>query len=151
MANSIEQAQVDYVQADAALRERIAREWGELQARHMHVDDGFTVVALSSGRPVGLLAVAWRELPQPLARERDAFIDIIEVRPEFRRRGIASRMIGMAAWRGKSAAAYQLRAWSSDDRTEALAMWRALGFGLAPATVYPAGKEVNGFFVTKVL
>jgi len=151
MAHNTEQVQVEYVQADAALRERIAREWGDVQARHMHVDDGFTIVALSAGKPVGLLAVGWRELPEPFAGEREAFIDIIEVRLEFRRRGIASRMIGMAAWRGKSAGAYQLRAWSSDDRLEGLAMWRALGFGLAPATVYPGGKEVRGFFVTKVL
>jgi len=143
--------QVEYVQADTALRERVAREWGELQARHMHVDDGFTIVAIAGDRLAGLLAVEWRELPHPFAGVREAFIDIIEVRPEFRRRGIATRMIGMAAWRAKSAGACQLRAWSSGDKTEAIALWHALGFGLAPAVVHPRGQEVKGFFVTKTL
>jgi hypothetical protein len=30
-------------------------------------------------------------------------------------------------------------------------MWRRLGFGLCPATTFPRGQEVKGFFVTRLL
>ncbi len=43
---------------------------------------------------------------------------------------------------------YQLRAWSSSDKTEAIPMWKSLGFGLVPTTTYPRGQAVPGYFVT---
>lgn len=46
---------------------------------------------------------------------------------------------------------YQIRAWSSEDKIEAIKMWRSLGFGLCPAVTYPRGKEIHGYFVSKVL
>ena len=137
---------ITYVDADAALKARIALEWGEMQARHMHLDDGFSIIALSEGRPVGLLSVGWRELPPPLSGAVEAFVDIIEVCEGFRRRGVARTMIGMAAWRATEHGACQLRAWSSDDKLEAIPMWQALGFGLCPAATYPRGQEVHGYF-----
>ena len=30
-------------------------------------------------------------------------------------------------------------------------MWKALGFGLCPATTFPQGQEVKGYFVAKLL
>ena len=57
----------------------------------------------------------------------------------------------MAVERARARGVYQLRAWSSEDKTEAIPMWKALGFGLCPATTYPGGREIEGYFVTKVL
>jgi hypothetical protein len=57
----------------------------------------------------------------------------------------------MVCERAKEAGIFQVRAWSSEDKIEAVLMWKALGFGICPATTYPQGKEVKGFFVTKVL
>jgi len=142
---------ISYIDADEAWRERIGREWGQLAARHMHLSGGFSIVALVGEEPVGLIAVIWRDLPAPLPPTVEAYIDIIEVRPAFRRRGIAARLVAMAAARARTRGAYQLRAWSSDDKVEAIPMWRALGFGLCPTTTYPGGQEVHGFFVTSPL
>ena len=141
--------EISYVEADKEMKARVAAEWGDLQARHMHgTDDGFSIVAMAAGRPVGLVSINWRQLPQPLAGAVEAFVDIIEVRDVFRRKGIASRMVGMAAYRARVHGACQLRAWSSEGRTEAIATWKALGFGLCPATVHPGGAEVRGYFAT---
>ena len=140
-----------YSDAGAALCERIRREWGEVAARHMHLDDGFSIVALAGDEPVGLIGVVWRVLPPPLPPTEEAFIDIIEVRADFRRRGIAAQLIAMSVERARERGAYQLRAWSSEDKLEAIPMWRALGFGLCPATIYPRSEEVKGYFVTHVL
>ena len=137
--------QVEYVEADAAMQARIAAEWGEMQARNMHIENGFAIVALAAGQPAGLLSVSWRELPAPLQESTEAFIDIIEVREGFRRQKIARRMIGMAAARAREHGACQIRAWSSDDKLEAIPMWQALGFGLCPSSEFHAGKEIRGF------
>jgi GNAT superfamily N-acetyltransferase len=141
---------IHYVDADKVLQDRISREWGEAAARHMHVSDGFSLVALAGDEPVGLIAIEWRDLP-PLPATIEAYIDIIEVRSDYRRRGIAANLVRMVAGRARERGAYQMRAWSTEDKIEAIPMWRALGFGLCPATIYPRGQIVQGFFVTLVL
>lgn len=148
MKNDIE---VTYCDAGATLRERVRREWGEVAARHMPLDDGFSIVALAGDKPVGLIGVVWRLLPPPLPHTEEAFIDIIEVQADFRRRGIAAQLVARSTERARARGAYQLRAWSSEDKFEVISMWRALGFGLCPATTYPRGEEVRGYFVTRVL
>lgn len=142
---------IDYVDADEAWKQRIAKEWGETAVQHMHITEGFSILALHDEKPVGLISVYWRRLPPPLVDSYEGYIDIIEVLAEFRRQGIATKMIDISAERARKRGVYQLRAWSSEDKTEAIPMWKALNFGLCPATVYPSGQEVAGYFVTSVL
>ncbi len=140
-----------YLDADEGIRDRIKNEWGEKAARHMHLTDGFSIVALEGEILVGLISVYAKTLPAPLQETFDWYIDILAVSKDYRRRGIASQLIGMAVQRAREAGVYQIRSWSSEDKIEALPMWKALGFGLCPATSYPQGKEVKGYFVAKVL
>ena len=142
---------IDYIEADEAWQLRIAKEWGQAATRHMHLSDGFSILALSEDLPVGLISVYWRRLPAPLEQEFDAYIDILEVHEDFRRQGIARRLIALSMERAGAEGMAQLRAWSSEDKTEAIHMWKALGFGLCPATTYPNGQAINGFFVVKLL
>ena len=137
--------------ADETWKPRIAGEWGGIAAQHMHIADGFSILALCNGNPVGLISVYWRKLPPPLADMHEGYIDIIEVLAGFGRRKIATRMIEMSTERARKRGAHQLRAWSSGDKVEAISMWKALGFGLCPATTYPGGEEVRGYFATSVL
>ena len=111
---------IQYVNADEKIREQVLNEWGELQARHMHFDDGFSIVALLDSTLVGLISVAWRMLPPPLPEIREGFIDIIEVKDDFRRRGIARRLVDLSLEQAKAGGVYQMRAWSSSDKTEAI-------------------------------
>ncbi|MFO7661085.1 MAG: GNAT family N-acetyltransferase [Chloroflexota bacterium] len=142
---------IDYIDADEAWRERIRQVWGETAANHMHLDNGFSILALVKNDPAGLISVNWQLLPAPLASTYEAFIDIIEVATSFRRRGIASQLVKIAVERARQRGVYQLRAWSSDDKVEAIPLWQALGFGLCPASTYPAGKKVDGYFAVRVL
>ena len=141
--------------ADEPWRARIADEWGELEARHMHFADGFTLLALADGAPVGgpvgLVAVQWRPLPPPLESAHEGFVDIIAVRDSYRRQGITRALLDDAAGRAHEHGACQLRAWSSEDKGAALAMWRALGWGLCPAVEHPRGQEVRGFYVARAV
>jgi hypothetical protein len=51
----------------------------------------------------------------------------------------------------RAAGVYQIRAWSSEDKVQAIPMWRELGFGLCPAEIYPGSKKVRGFYVARVI
>lgn len=142
---------IDYIDADESWRPRLAEEWGAVAAQHMHFEDGFSILAMHQGQPVGLIAVYWRALPPPLPETSEGYIDIIEVRPGYRRLGIATALVERAAARARARGAYQLRAWSSEDKVEAIPMWRALGFGLCPAVTHPGGQVVRGYYVTRRL
>ena len=137
--------------ADEAMRDRVRAEWGENAARHMHLTDGFSIVALEGEILVGLISVYAKMPPVPLEESFDWYIDILEVSKDYRRRGIATHLIELTIQRAKEAGVYQLRSWSSEDKIEVIPMWRALGFGLCPASTYLHGKEVKGYFVAKVL
>ena len=143
--------EIQFVDADEALKNRVAEEWGEKPVRHMHLEDGFSILAMQGNHFVGLISVYWKTLPAPLAETCEGYIDILEVRKDFRRKGIATQLIDISLERAKERGAYQVRSWSSLDKKEAIPMWKSLGFGLCPATTFPKGKEVKGYFVVKLL
>lgn len=143
--------EISYRYADAATVEWAAREWSTVVSKHMCIDNGFTIVVCVKSTPIGVIAIKWCELPAPLSGTRDAYIDIIEVRPQYRRLGIARELIMRAAERAVSEGAYQLRGWSSEDKKEAIPMWKALGFALCPTTIYPRGQDVKGYYFARVL
>jgi GNAT superfamily N-acetyltransferase len=140
-----------YLEADETLKARVRVEWGEKPARHMHLTDGFSSVVFDGDVLVGLISVYRKNLPLPLVDSFDWYIDILEVQKEYRRKGIAASLIQMTCERAKRQGVYQVRSWSSEDKIEAIPMWRALGFGLCPALTHSQGKQVRGYFVAKVL
>lgn len=142
---------IEYIGANDALRRRVADEWGEKVARYMHLEDGFSILAMLDGSLIGLISVYWKLLPPPLSETWEGYVDILEVHKDFRRRGIATQLIAISLERAKEKSVYQMRAWSSLDKTEVIPMWKALGFGLCPTATFPKGQEVKGYFVTKLL
>jgi GNAT superfamily N-acetyltransferase len=150
-ARSRDEDGVRYAEAEKSVLRQIKEQWGEKVGSYLHVDDGFTIVAWVEGEPAGLISTKWKPLPAPMQSLEEGYIDIIEVAAGFRRRGIARRLVDIASARARERGAYQLRAWSSEDKVEAIPMWKGLGFGLCPAEVYPGGDNVRGFFVTRVL
>jgi ribosomal protein S18 acetylase RimI-like enzyme len=133
------------------LKSRVAEEWGEKVAHHMHLEDGFSILAVQEENLVGLISVYWKILPAPLPETYEGYIDILEVHQDFRRKGIATQLVDKALERAQENGVYQVRAWSSLDKKEAIPMWKALNFGLCPATTYPNGQKVKGYFVVKLL
>ena len=117
---SVNQVDIRYVDADESLQKRISRKLGEQVARHMHLEDGFSIVAMHRQGPVGLISVYWQDLPFPLTNTSEGYIDIIEVIGAFRRRSIARMLIDLSFERAKQHGVYQLRAWSSEDKSEAI-------------------------------
>jgi GNAT superfamily N-acetyltransferase len=149
--NTFTPTDIHIVNADVALRDRLGQEWGDWASRHMHVEDGFSLVASCGDRPVGLLGVRWRQLPRPFTALREGYIDILHVLEEYRREGIARRLVELSLARAQAAGAVQIRAWSSVDKTEAMWLWNALGFAVCPVTHSMWGADITGCFVVKRL
>jgi GNAT superfamily N-acetyltransferase len=151
MENAVSELGLRFIDADEAWKDRVLEEWGETSARHMHLEDGFSILAIGGNNLVGLISVYWKTLPSPLPETQEGYIDILEVHRDFRRKGIATHLIDLSLQRATEKRVYQMRGWSSFDKREAIAMWKALGFGLCPAATYPNGQPVTGYFVTKLL
>ena len=143
--------EIRFVDSDETLKKRVADEWNEKAARHMHLEDGFSILAMQENDLVGLLSMYWKTLPPPLPETSEGYIDILEVHKDFRRKGIATQLIDISLKRAREKGLHQVRSWSSLDKTEAIPMWKALRFGLCPATTFPGGQEVKGYFVVKLL
>lgn len=117
--------QITFIDIDEPILAMIAEDFSTKHVRYLRAEDGFTVAAMAEGRPVGFIGLFWRHLPEPLPGILECFVDIIEVGADFRRRGIAQKLLSIAEDRARERGAYQIRAWSSDDKTEAIPMWRA--------------------------
>jgi GNAT superfamily N-acetyltransferase len=151
MMMSINSLSIEYLEIDESWKSRIAKEWNEKVERHLHFSDGFTIVALHENLSIGIISTYWHELPAPLLGTIEGYINILEVGAAYRKRGIARKLIDLSIEKARAYNAYQLRSWSSEDKVEAIPMWKQLGFGLCPATTFPRGEEVHGFFVAKIL
>jgi len=120
--------------------------------RYLCLEGGFSIIAFSGEAPVGLISVKWQDLPPPLPLTREGYINIIEVTEKCRRKGIGRKLVELALAKAKTERVVQVRAWSTNDKLEAIPMWKALGFTLCPVTHSMwKNTEVTGYFVAKRL
>jgi ribosomal protein S18 acetylase RimI-like enzyme len=113
---------------------------------HMHLAEGFSLIAKDRDELLGMISVYWKKLPYLNSVNFEGYIDIIEVRDDYRRKGIASQLINKAIDYCKNKDLYQIRAWSSEDKVAAINMWRSVEFSLCPAITYTSGKEIKGVY-----
>ena len=142
---------ISFQPLDSSFLVAMRQAWGEKAGRHLHFQDGITIAAIFSGGPIGLISAYTRILPPPLTGLHESYIDFLELEHTFGRRGIAARLVEMVPEHARSLGHYQVRSWSSDDKVEAIPMWRHPGFGLNPAVTHPQGKGARGYFVTKLV
>jgi len=134
-----------YIDADEVWQQRAMQRWTYLKPKHFRRDDGFAIVATEAQHLVGLLCVQWRTLPEPMPPTTEAFIDFVEVVAAHRRKGVCRAMIDVARRRAREYGAYQMRGWSSFDKTEAIPTWRALGFGMCPTFERHGEQDIHGY------
>ena len=120
--------------------------------------NGCCLLAAMDGDTVtGFAAIHPARWTPPLEQYEDAFIEVIEVAEDYRRKGIGSRLVTLLEQRAKDLGYYQIRAWSSEDKTEALKMWRKLRYGMCPAvelgSIKPGFENavIRGYYYAKVL
>lgn len=154
-------SKIIFKEINREIEKQIIEIWGDWVVKYgcLHYGDGcYSLAALCDRKPVGFISAYPLQLPAPLQAYRDAYIDDIEVREDFRRQGIARKLLSMTEQWAKDYGYRQIRAWSSDDKTEAIPMWYALGYGVCPAIMRGecvikefAGKPICGFYAVKPL
>lgn len=124
---------------------------------HMETNS-ITYAAIHQKQVIGFVSVYTKQEEAPYAWLRDGYIDCIEVLPPYRRQHVAAGLLARSEEWARKQGLYQLRAWSSDDKTEAIAMWQRLGYGLCPALMRGQSldsaftdKNIPGIYVVKVL
>lgn len=143
---------MQYQRVNETIAEAIRSQYGEMQARHLHLEEhSLTLAALEAEAVVGFISICPKNLEAPLETYADAFIDILEVHPKYRRRGIG-RLLTRAGeeWAAEHGFT-QIRAWCRTDMTEAIKMWHALEYGMCPAFPLSAecGQLYSGYHVVK--
>ena len=153
--------EISFNEINPAIEQQIIAIWGDWVAEYgcLHYGDGcYSLAAVCDGKPIGFVSVYPAQLPPPLQMHWDAYIDVLDVHRDFRRRGIARALLHKTEQWAKAYGYRQIRSWSSDDKSEAIPMWYALGYGVCPAMMRGVsvkkefiGKPINGFYVSKVL
>jgi len=141
---------ITFIAADDKLKTRIQQEWPSNAGDFICLDENsFSLVALAAGTPVGAVSAHKRALAEPLCTLHEAFISIVEVSEDYRRRGIGRALVeAVIAWAGREGM-FQVGAWSMKTRSEVLHLWRKLGFTFAQIDTPQQTEAPYGFYVTK--
>ena len=75
--------EIKFVDADEAMKSRVKEEWGEKAARFMHLEAGFSILALQGNDLIGLISMYWKTLPAPLPETCEGYIDILDIHKNF--------------------------------------------------------------------
>ena len=145
---------ITYKQIDLSIEQRIIELFGDWTKSYLHQEEGcFTLVALDGDEPIGFISTNPAQFPEPLSDSKDAYIGVIEVAEKYRRKGIASRLIQNTESWAREYGYKQIRAWSSQDKKEAIPMWYVLNYCMCPARIWVewCQKVVDGFYVAKML
>ena len=150
--------QIIYQEIDNILLGKIIAQFGDdmedIIKSHIKLEHGnYSLAALHENKPVGFISTCTRNLTAPLDDKKCADIAIIEVAENYRRKGIARELVSRAENWAKNNGLFQIRAWSSYDKPEAIQMWYALNYCMCPATIWVEWcKEiVDGYHVAKLL
>lgn len=146
--------QITYQKIDSELLEKIVVKYGEMAKKHIHTENGScSLAAVCDDTLIGFISSYTRNLAVPIGDEKDAYIDIIEVDKEYQQMGIATELVMRTEEWAKKTGLLQIRAWSSQDKVEAIPMWRSLGYGLCPAKIWLEWRKeiVDGYYVVKQL
>lgn len=118
------------------------------QAEGYFSNDGYFVAAEENGEIAGFAAVFSRDIPAPVTG-REAFINLIEVFEEYRKRGAATLLVQEILKIERNSGTYQVRAYCDINNSASHALWRKNKFGISPVKM-PDG-SILGSFVTYVL
>lgn len=121
-------------------------------------DGCYLIAAMDGDMVAGFAALHPEQWIAPLEQYSDGFIEVIEVAKAYQRQGIGSTLVKMLEEYAASYGYYQIRAWSSDDKVEALHMWRKLNYCMCPAAMLGQSicegyedQQIVGYYYAKLL
>ena len=143
---------IEYLRVTPELNNKLKAQWDSNAGDFIHFgDDLYSLVAVLDDDPIALIVAKVRGLSEPLQTVREAFIDVIEVLPEYRRQGIGTTLVSKAMEWAVEKRASQIRAWSEEIRYEALMLWNKMGFAFSQVDFQRGDEKRYGFYVAKRL
>ena len=138
---------------DSSIQEAVIEQYGDWVREEGCLVEGpgccrIAAVDTDSGRVAGFAAL----------RPARWIIEVIEVAKAYRRRGIGRALVERLEKFAAEYGYYQIRAWSSCDKVEALHMWRRLQYCMCPAVMLGqsvrkefAQQPIVGYYYAKLL
>lgn len=143
---------VQYVHATPDLKIAFKARSGTNASDFIRFDDNYlSLIALAGNQPIALIVAKARPLAEPLQMVTEAFIDIIEVLPEYQRQGIGTALVQRVIQWARESGVAQVRAWSEEIRCEALLLWNKLGFTFSRVDFQNGPDKRYGFYVARRL
>lgn len=152
---------IQYKEIDEVIEEAIVAQYGSWVRDYNCLVRGegcYLVAAMDRDTVAGFAAIHPQQWIAPLDNCSDGFIEVIEVAKEYQRQGIGSHLVKLLEEFAKSYGYYQIRAWSSDDKVEALHMWHKLRYCMCPAAMLGEsviegyeGHQIVGYYYAKIL
>lgn len=128
---------------------KIKEEYGRVLADHVILDNNsYSLVVEKEDMIIGFISTYQKPLTPPLQKD-EAFINVIEVHHEHRNQGIATKLVLKTEHYFKSQGIKQIRAWSSEDKYEAIHLWDKLNYTMNPADIHVKDQIIHGYYVSK--
>lgn len=144
--------EIEYVLATPELKNTMKERSNSNACDFIRFEDNYlSIMGLDNGIPIALIVAKQRPLPPPLQTSSEAYIDIIEVHPDYQRKGIGMILMGKVMDWAHVNQCIQLRAWSEEIRSEALMLWNKLGFTFSRVDFQNGDEKRYGFYVAKRL
>lgn len=150
-----------YEEFNDVLEEKVIKHFGSWIKDYQCIQKGsgcYAIAALHEDKIVGCAAIHPAQFIPPLEKYFDAFIELIEVDESYRRQGIGKRLIRILEEKARGYGYKQIRAWSSQDKVEALNMWYSLNYCMCPAamlgqSIAPGfeNQQIIGYYYAKML
>ena len=150
-----------YKEIDTFIEEAIVEQYGDWVREYGCLVRGegcYLIAAIDGETVVGFAALHPARWIVPLERYFDGFIEVIEVAEAYRRQGIGSNLVKFLEDYARTYGYYQIRAWSSDDKVEALNMWHKLNYCICPAAMLEQSvkkeyenQQIVGYYYAKLL
>ena len=132
----------------------IKEQYSEKHSNHIMLDSSsYSLVAVIDDKIVGFASTYIKHFPAPLEELSEGYINIIEVHEKYRKQDIATKLVEKTERYFKQTKVIQIRGWSSDDKLEAILLWKKLGYSLSPTTIWIKDKKVSvtGYHFVKKL
>ena len=145
--------EIIYVEINEEVEEKLYksydRNWIEKYNCLPKYNGCYSIAAIYNNEVIGCATLGPLKWTPPLDKYCDVFIHWIDVKEPFRRKGIGKHLIGLLEKWSKENGYRQIRAWSSEDKLEALHMWYNLDYAMCPASEIIHDSEGNIKMVVK--
>jgi len=135
-------------------KDQIKEQYGQVAFEHIGMDEAsYSLVAVKDDTIIGFISTYLQPVYKDFHQTKEAYINIIEVDKDHRHQGVATELLRRTEHYFKRQGAKQIRAWSSEDKTEAIHMWHHLNYNLSPTTIFVerVNKSVSGVYAVKPL